>query len=234
MAEDTKKGADAGQTDVKPKRSKKMLLIAGPLLLLLLGGGGGAGWYFYAKAKSTDGEESAETSKPADAGKAKVFANLDPFVVNLADDGGDRLIQLGVVLEVGDAKVASDITAQMPAVRNAILLLLSSRQSSELLTLPGKQTLAADIALATGGVLGWKPPAKASDAPPRSRKVKADAQNTDDDAEATKAGDKAANGADEGDSDEDKPGKPKKKASAKAPHPPNPVAAVHFSQFLVQ
>ena len=66
MADDTKKGADAGQADAKPKRSKKMLLIVGPLLLLLLGGGGGAGWYFYSKSQAADGDESAEAAKPAD------------------------------------------------------------------------------------------------------------------------------------------------------------------------
>jgi flagellar FliL protein len=232
MADDTKKGADAGQADAKPKRSKKMLLIVGPLLLLLLGGGGGAGWYFYSKSQAADGDESAETAKPVDSGKPKVFANLDPFVVNLADEGGDRLIQLGVVLEVTDAKIAAEVTTQMPAVRNAILLLLSSRQSTELLTLPGKQSLATDIALATGGVLGWKAPTTAAEADPRPRKVKADAQGSNDEADATKAADEATAAADE--DDEDKPRKSKKKASPKVPHPPNPVAAVHFSQFLVQ
>jgi flagellar FliL protein len=230
MAEDTKKSAGDGQEEAKPKRSKKMLLIVGPLLLLLLGGGGGAGWYFYAKSKADADDENIEATKQADAGKPKVFSNLDPFVVNLADDGGDRLIQLGVVLEVADTKAAGDITAQMPAVRNAILLLLSAKQSSELLTLPGKQALAADIALATGGVLGWKPAPKAADAPAQPRKVKADTQAA---AEQSKGEREDAN-ADEADADEEKPKKSVKKPAAKAPHPPNPVAGVHFSQFLVQ
>ena len=49
----------------------------------------------------------------------------------------------------------------MPAVRNSILLLLSSSQSTELLTVAGKQKLAGRIAELTGQQLGGQPPPEA-------------------------------------------------------------------------
>ncbi|MFP5407258.1 MAG: flagellar basal body-associated protein FliL, partial [Gammaproteobacteria bacterium] len=111
---------------------------------------------------------------------ASSFLPLDPFTVNLADEGGERMAQIGVTLEVADSETETALKARMPALRNGILLQLSASQSSELLTLAGKQRLAARIAELAGGHVGWKnDPAAAR---PR----------------------------------------------------PNPVEAVHFSQFIVQ
>lgn len=206
MAED-KKSEDA---EAKPAGGKKRLIII-LLAVVLLAGGGGAGWFFFMKPKP-DAEEEAPAAAP-DKGKPKTFGTLDPFTVNLADEGGDRLVQVGVVLELADAKVAGELSNQMPAVRNAILLLLSSKYAKELLTRAGKEKLAEEIAVAAGSQLGWEPPDDEEDAPaPKARKGAAKQE------EAADASAEPAK-------------KPRKK---KRRPPPNPVEAVHFSQFLVQ
>jgi hypothetical protein len=51
-----------------------------------------------------------------------VFVPLDPFTVNLADRDAERYAQIGVTLEIEDAKVGDQIKAYMPAIRNNILM----------------------------------------------------------------------------------------------------------------
>ena len=234
MSEDKKKD----DTEAKPKKKGKKGLIIIIAAVLLLAGGGGAGWFFFLKPKPDASADAEEDHKPAarkEKGKVKTFASLDPFTVNLADEGGERFVQVAVVLEVADAKVSSDLTAQMPAVRNAVLMLLSSKLARELLTVPGKEKLAEEIAAAAGVQLGWEPPEEEEDEKPRKTKVKAAAEGHGEakaearpEAEAkegdTREGAKAAR------ADADKKLKKRKKRRAD----PNPIEAVHFAQFIVQ
>lgn len=181
--------------DEKPqaRTSRKKLVLVAVLVAGLLGGGGGAAWYSMRPADDSAGDARAEPRRKADP----VFASLEPFTVNLADPDGDRVAQVGVVLELYDSKASAKITMLTPAVRNGILLLLSGKKSDELLTVEGKERLAREIAAVTGSHLGWSPL-------PADRPAQPDA---------------AAEGG---------------KARAKAADERNPVAAVHFSQFLVQ
>jgi flagellar FliL protein len=229
------KGGDAEQATNKVAR-RKVLLLGGLLLLILVAGGGGAAWYFLGKPKDETADAAAD--KADKAAKPKTFSSLDTFVVNLADDNGERMVQAGVVLEVSDPKVAADLTAQMPAVRNAILLLLSSKRSDEILTLAGKQALASEIAMVSGMALGWRPaPPEPAPAPKKVKAVADDDKRTDGEPRAKpRDGDDAtADASDDEGSDVVKAARAK--ALAKAPrkaHPPNPIEGVHFSQFLVQ
>lgn len=150
--------SEANATAPAKKGKGKLLIIAG-IALALLGGGGAAAYVMtqkthdaHAEADEADAEETEQRAKPAKKKKKKkaegapVFITLEPFTVNLADTESDRLAQVAVVLEADDKKADEALKAQMPAVRNAILLLLSSKTAKELLTLEGKQKLAAEIA----------------------------------------------------------------------------------------
>lgn len=152
--------AAAAVAGAPAKKGKAKLLIIAGVVLALLGGGGA---FFMLKGKHADSEsaehdDDAEQSekKPAKKKKKKksadgppAFATLEPFTVNLSDTESDRFVQVAVVLEVSDKKLDDALKAQMPAIRNAILLLLSSKSSKELLTLEGKEKLAAEVAAAT-------------------------------------------------------------------------------------
>ena len=231
---DDKKKDDA---EAKPKKGKKGLIII-IAAVLLLAGGGGAGWFFFLKPKPEASADAEEDHKPAhkEKGKAKTFASLDPFTINLADEGGERFIQVAVVLEVADAKVSTDLTAQMPAVRNAVLMLLSSKLAKELLTVPGKERLAEEIATAAGMQLGWEPPdEEEEEEKPRKTKVKAGAEgHGDEKAEAKPEGEakegETKEGAKAAKAETEKKLKKRKKRRAD----PNPIEAVHFAQFIVQ
>ena len=229
---DDKKKDDA---EAKPKKGKKGLIII-IAAVLLLAGGGGAGWFFFMKPTPEASADAEDDHKPVahkEKGKVKTFANLDPFTVNLADEGGERFIQVAVVLEVADAKVSGDLTAQMPAVRNAVLMLLSSKLAKELLSVPGKEKLAEEIAIAAGVQLGWEPPEEDEDEKPRKGKAKAAAEEPSEEKAKPEADAKDADGkegAKSAKADADK--KPKKRKKRRSD--PNPVEAVHFAQFIVQ
>jgi flagellar FliL protein len=192
-----------------PKPGRKKLLIAAIAGTVVLAGGG-AGAYFM--LKGGDHDEAAAAAKADEKRKAgRVFVTLEPFVVNLADRESERYAQVGVVLEVEGKEIEGKLSAKMPAVRNQILLLISSKPAAELTTREGKERLAAEIALASARPIGWTPPASRPEEPPAA-KVK------------TK----------DGAADKGKDAKTPPKAAKAVEPPPNPVAAVHFSSFIVQ
>lgn len=130
------------------KRGKGMLI--GAMVALLLVAGVGAGWYYTRPASASEAAKAA--AKPVET----IFVNLDPFTVNLADEGGERLAQVGIVLELAGKEVHPILTRNMPIVRNNMLLLLSSQHAKTLLSLEGKLALAAQIGARTSAALGWK------------------------------------------------------------------------------
>lgn len=126
---------------VKPPKSKKMLLIilAAVLLLVLAGGG-----WFYLSKKNADLEGEEEVAHVAPKGPP-TYLPIDHMVVNLADPGGEKVAQVGVTLELSDAKAPEQVKAYLPAIRSSILMLVSQRTAEELLQREGKEKLAADI-----------------------------------------------------------------------------------------
>lgn len=191
------------------KNTGKLMLIIG-IVVLLLGGGGGAAW-FMLKGKPHDAAADAEAAYK-EALKHRVYVPLDTFTVNLADDKDQRMAQVGMVLEVRDGETGEEIKAIMPTVRNKILMLLSAKQSKDLLTVDGKEQLAQQVAEATAGLIGHAP---------KRKKPKRKIEKADDDADGAKK--------DEADGED---------ADAEAPkvvaRPEIPLIRVNFSQFIVQ
>lgn len=144
--------AEAPEEAPKPKKKGKLLVII--LALALLGGGGGAAWWFLVGSKSATGQ----SHKKEEAEKPPVFTRLDQFTVNLqrGPDGEDHYLQVDVDLQVADDKVIEQIKLRMPQIRNALLLLLSSRTADDLAPVEGKQKLAADIVAQVNKILGAK------------------------------------------------------------------------------
>ena len=214
----------ATATDVPvaaPAKGKKKLIIiiAAVLAVVLIGGGAGA--YFMmkksaaaAEAAAAEGEDGAETAAgdhaPAKGGGKKdaahlpVFVPLDPFTVNLADREAERYAQVGVTLEIEDAKTGDQIKAYMPAIRNNILMAIADRTAADLMGRDGKTKLAQRILRETSRALGYA----VEDEPTEE----------------------AAAAAEDEDTPAKKPAKKKKKSASE----PLPVKAVHFSNFIIQ
>jgi flagellar FliL protein len=119
-----------------PKGGKKKILIIGAVLLLAIGGGGAYWWT--ASASGAEGEAAKE--EDVERGIVK----LDPFVVNLADVGTSRYLRVTIELLVKDAEVADELEknrVSLTQARSAILELLTTQSSAELVKAEGKAAL---------------------------------------------------------------------------------------------
>ena len=76
---------------------------------------------------------------------APVFVPIEPFTVNLQPENGEQYLQLSFSLQMESPAQVELIKQNMPKVRSRLLMLLSSKKSSELTTSEGKQQLAAEI-----------------------------------------------------------------------------------------
>jgi flagellar protein FliL len=172
-------------TDVSPKKppmGKKKLLLAA-LVAVLLAAGGVATLIVLKKRAAAHAEAEGEAPAAAEKIEAKsekfdpkavpTFVALDTFTVNLADKEAERYAQIGVTLEVVDAKAVDLIKNYMPAIRSNILLVLAQKTSKELLEREGKQVLAAEIVREAVRPLGYdlSKPLASDDTPPPVRKV---------------------------------------------------------------
>ena len=93
-----------------------------------------------------DGKHGQATSPGA------IF-DLDPFIVNLADTPEVRYLKLTLKLEVDSEAVAAELSARIPQIRDAILVLLSSKDVNAVRTTQGKFQLRDEITQRINGLL---------------------------------------------------------------------------------
>jgi flagellar protein FliL len=131
------------QTPAAPKKSRKKLFVAVGVFLLA-GGGAGAYWTFASKpATAAEAEVDEEPAAPP------AIVGLDPFVVNLADEGGGRYLRVTLGLVVNGEEHAKEFTEDAVArmrVRSSILEMLAQQTADHLTTTEGKAELKKAIA----------------------------------------------------------------------------------------
>ena len=130
-----------GEGAEAPPKSKKMLImiIAAVVVLALAGGGG---WFFLNKGS---GDEEEEEVQQVEKKGPPQYMSLESMTANLADPGGEKMIQVVVTLELSDVKAPDKVKDYVPAIRADALMLLTQSTSEELLTKEGKERLADDI-----------------------------------------------------------------------------------------
>jgi flagellar FliL protein len=131
--------------DAAPPKSKKLLLIVG-VLVVVLGLAGGGAWFFVSKQRAAAaGESEPEAVAHTEVKGPPTYLPMDNMVVNLADPGGEKVAQIGITLELVDAKATEKVKQYLPTIRSSVLLLVSQRTAEELLQREGKEKLASDI-----------------------------------------------------------------------------------------
>jgi flagellar FliL protein len=70
--------------------------------------------------------------------------DMDPFIVNLADTE-PRFLKVTIKLELDGVPVKAEISERIPQVRDAILMLLSSKDAQTLKPTAGKLQLRDEI-----------------------------------------------------------------------------------------
>ena len=150
MAKDAKPEAEGAA--VAPKKGKKLVIVIVAALVLVLALGGG-GFFVWKKMHPADEEDEVEVAaaKPKTEKKkggkevGPIYIALDPFTVNLAPDNGDQFLQVMISVEVEDLLVGDKLKSYTPKLRNNVMLLLSGKKASELITKAGKEALANEI-----------------------------------------------------------------------------------------
>ncbi|WP_050462257.1 flagellar basal body-associated protein FliL [Herbaspirillum autotrophicum] len=124
------------------KSSKKMLFIIIGLVLVLVIGGGAAAFMLMGKSKKASDDHVEEKA----VSKVPVFVVIEPFVVNLmSETSGDQFLQIAMTLQVPNQETSDAIKLFMPQVRSRLLMVLSSKKASELLSNDGKKALTEEI-----------------------------------------------------------------------------------------
>jgi len=211
--------AEAAPAAPAGKTGKKLLFIA--LGLVLLAGAGGGAWWFMHR-------DAAHSTAKAEPEKPPVFAPLDNFTANLQQEDGAQFVQVGLTLRMADEAAIAALKLRMPEVRDRILLMLSAKKPSELLSLEGKRKLADDIQLAVNQIL----------APEAVKKAAAAAAATAKRAAAKKkSAPKSAEPAEGQEGEQGETAEAAEEAAEPAPAPAAivlPVTGVLFTSFIVQ
>lgn len=173
--------ATADASEAPKKKSKKLLfIILGVVVLALIGAGAAL---FILKKNTAEGEEGEEDA-PAVVEHSKpktppTFLPLENMVINLADPGGNRFVQVGLTLQLQDAATETAVKSYLPKIRSNVLVLISQRTADEMLQAKGKEKLANDIIATISEEMGYEMPEAAEaddhDAAPRKKKKKSKA-----------------------------------------------------------
>ncbi len=127
---------------------KKMVIIIVAAVLLLGVAGGG---YFFLKQRQAAMEGDVDSSEPEEdkplvSKEPPVYVTLENLVTNVQDPDGTRVVQVGIILVVDNAKTQELVKVYTPAIRSHLLMLLTQYSATTLLTAEGKERLSKDIA----------------------------------------------------------------------------------------
>jgi len=88
------------------------------------------------------GAPAAGGGKGEEAAKVAVFYAIDPpLVVNFEDGAAVRFLQITMELMAHDPKTIESVKANIPLIRNNLLLLMSNRDYKTLMSREGKEKL---------------------------------------------------------------------------------------------
>jgi flagellar FliL protein len=157
-------GAAAEPSKPPPKRSRRTLVVLA--LVVLLGGGAGAAWYrgmlplpglgggghgeadgaVSGHGAHDEGHGGGHGGEHGGEHGLGPMLPLDPFIANLADEGGKRYLKATFQIEFLGAAVPPGTDARLPQIRDLLLTLLTSKTFDDIKTPEGKQELRDEIA----------------------------------------------------------------------------------------
>jgi flagellar protein FliL len=159
--------------DAPPKDKKKLFIIIGAAVAALAVIGV-AGWFFIgtSKAEKSPAHETAKTEAKAEGGHSEgghgegkagegaagsTVYPLEPFIVNIYDGQEIRYLKIKVEFELANPQAKSDLDAKVAPLRDAILILLTTKTMQEIQDLQGKNQLREQILAAASKIV---PPSK--------------------------------------------------------------------------
>jgi flagellar FliL protein len=136
------------EKDIAQNKSTKKSLILWVLLgcIVVIGLGGFLGWTLYTSSGNKQNNQNtnlSETSDRAQVLQESILFPMEEFIVNLTDGSGfgKRYLKTSIELEVSSEEGINSIEAHVTQLKDAILMLLSSRSVEEVITVEGKLEL---------------------------------------------------------------------------------------------
>ena len=121
--------------------------IAVVAVLLLMAGAIYGGWFYY-KSNISNGRSISSESPPP---KVDPEVNMGPmidireFIVNIISDDNSHYLRTSMTIELSNQAAYDEINKRMPQIRDAILMLASSKTFEELYDVHGKKQLKAEL-----------------------------------------------------------------------------------------
>jgi len=163
MAKEDQAGADAPAED---GGKKKLFIMIGAAVLVLVIGGVVAMMMMGKGDKKKEGEKAAvdahgnpvaaapaaEGGAPAAAGASTVFS-LEPFIVNIYDGQELRYLKVKIEMEMANPAVKPELESRLAAIRDAVLVLLTTKTLQDIQDVQGKNQLREEILSAVSKIV---------------------------------------------------------------------------------
>jgi len=148
MVEEPKEETQEQIPETKKRGKKKFLLflIIGVLIIALSGG---------VVAFLTSKKEGKEKGKELHH-KDTIIYSMEPIVVNLFDPTGKRYLQVSLALELRSKKLKEEIKHNEPKIKDAIIMVLSSKTPEEVLQPGAKELIKNELLYKINSILGKK------------------------------------------------------------------------------
>jgi flagellar protein FliL len=147
--------------DAPPTNSKKIILIAAGILAAAIVIAA-AMFFLGGKSEKKAAPESAKVEAKSESGHGEgkggeaaagsTYA-LEPFIVNIYDGQEIRYLKLKVEFELASPAAKSELDAKVAPLRDAILILLTTKNMQEIQDLQGKNQLREQILTAVNKIV---------------------------------------------------------------------------------
>lgn len=140
MAKEDKEAEVAASEETGKKKKGGLLkwIVIG-VVILAVAGGGFAGYHFFLKKK--------EETKPSAGARPAIGAlyPMEPFIVNLTDNNGERYLKLVMQLEISGKECVPELDQLTPKLRDTVLDLLSAKSYNDIIGIGAKQRLRDEL-----------------------------------------------------------------------------------------
>ncbi|MDY7031482.1 MAG: flagellar basal body-associated FliL family protein [Thermodesulfobacteriota bacterium] len=141
-------GKGEGKEVEKEKNSfLKWIILA--VIISILGSGGFFAWAKFMLPEKTESPIEAPTQET----QMGPIYSLDTFIVNLSGAKGRRYLKVKMELELANENVYKEVEKKLPQMRDAILVLLSSKSFEQIEDVGGKNRLRDEIIARSNGFL---------------------------------------------------------------------------------
>ncbi len=165
--------AQDNASEEEPKKKSKLKLIIIIVAALLIIGGGAAAYFFLGNPFGSSEEDSAVTTAttPAPAGASAIdpsttqapaptqlpatyLTSIQPLTINLADIDITRYLRISIDVELSTQDSINQLQANNAKIRDAIIILLSSKKYENISTASGKLQIKNEIISRINQILG--------------------------------------------------------------------------------